>query len=129
MALVDVDDTVLPVQGFHQDCEVVVLGEVPAFDVELVEPIVMSNMLLPDLFDVSIIQLLLPVMMVHLYFFGVQTPVSHHFGSHCNHLETHPIIINKSITYSHLNSIQQLINITKYYSSPCSQTSRRPVCC
>ena len=89
MAFDDVDDSVETILGFSQYCEVVVVGEVSALDVELVDPVVVTHVLLPDLLNVGVVQLVLILMVVLHDFFDVVGPVLMHFRSCLNNPEFH----------------------------------------
>lgn len=66
MSFHDVDDTVETVLSLGQHSEMVVAGEVTTLDVELIDPVVRTNVSFPDLSDLGMFQLGLVVMVMLL---------------------------------------------------------------
>ena len=61
MALVDVDQVVVAVVNLVHESEVVVVSDVTGFDVDTVEPFVMSDLITPGLLDDRVIPFALDV--------------------------------------------------------------------
>ena len=58
MALVDIDEFLVSVSDLIDHSEVVVVAEMSSFDVDAVQPIVMSDLVAPDLLDLRVLELL-----------------------------------------------------------------------
>ena len=83
---------------FINDCEVVVISKVAVFDMDTVEPFVMSNLVAPRLLDVRVLELLTLGMMVNLLLnpniMAIKCFVnSYHLISHGNDLQYYYIFI------------------------------------
>lgn len=89
MSLDDVDDPVESVFGLGQDGEVMVVREVSALDVELVDPVVMADVPLPNLLNVGVLQLVMPVMVMALDLFNIDAPVTVDFRSDLDDFKAH----------------------------------------
>ena len=89
VSFLDLEDAVLAVLGLGLNGEVVVLGEVSALDVETVEPVVVSDVLLPGLGHLGLLHLLLVLSVAPLHLLVVDVPVVIHCVVDLNLFETH----------------------------------------
>lgn len=92
MSFYDVDDPVETVLCFCKDGEVMVVGEVSALDVELVDPVVMSDVPDPNLLNVGILQFIVPVVVVFSDFFDIEAPVTVDLRSYLDDLKAHDLV-------------------------------------
>jgi hypothetical protein len=92
VALLDVDDPVVAVEGLSEDGEVVVVGEVSGLDVELEDGVIGSDVVDPSLLDHCVFKLMNPVMVVVADLRLHETPVGVDVGIDFNNYEAH---INK----------------------------------
>lgn len=102
MTFNNVDDFVEAILSFCQDGEVVMAGEVSTLDVELIDPVMRTNVSLPYFFNVSIFQFMFPSVMMFFDFFDIMFPVSMYFRGNFNDFELH----------------QQIITITSFVVNP-----------
>lgn len=89
MSLDDVDNPVESVFGLGEDGEVMVVREVSALDVKLVDPVVVADVSLPNLLNVGVLQFVMPVVVMPLDLLNVEAPVAVDFGSDLDHFKAH----------------------------------------
>jgi hypothetical protein len=106
VALLDVDNFELSKSGFSENGEVMVVGEVARLDVELVEDLSLSDEVGPNLFNLSVLQLISPVVVVILDLNHEEIPVTENVGIdlHLNVAHINKIISNnKSLIYLYID--------------------------
>ena len=76
MSFHDVDDPELAKMSLSKHTEVMVGGEVAALDVELVEDVSGGDVVGPNILDMGVLQLVVPVVMVLVDFGTEEAPVA-----------------------------------------------------
>lgn len=89
MSFDDVDDPEISMMGLSEDAEVMVGGEMSRLDVELVEDMSGCHEVGPDLFDVGVLELVGPVVVMFVDFSLKMTPVGMDFRVDLNNYVAH----------------------------------------
>jgi len=103
MTLDDVENLVVSMSGLGQNCEVMVVGEVSALALELIDPFVMANPVDPHSLNLHLLHFFSPVMVMTLDFFDIDVPVSPDLRIGLDLYEGHQILLiynySRSVIY------------------------------
>lgn len=89
MSFLDVKNPELSELGFSEDGEMVVGWEVTTLDVVLIEDVSWGNQVGPNFFNVCILKLVMPMVVMLGDLAGEETPVALDVSIDFNHLEAH----------------------------------------